>query len=130
MRRGVAIAAAIVTILAGIGIGVGAYRAGEDHGITGHRRAGADREETGQEGSGRAHRWRRVARVLPRVLPVPAVPDRRILPDRGDRARGAPGTRSLGARTRTVERRGPAPAPGGHRLEEPRSMSGCDGNIA
>jgi hypothetical protein len=34
MRRGVVIAAVIVTILAGIGIGVGAYRAGEDAGIT------------------------------------------------------------------------------------------------
>ena len=33
MRRGAVIAAVIVTILAGIGIGVGSYRAGEEHGI-------------------------------------------------------------------------------------------------
>ena len=33
MRRGAVIAAVIVTILAGIGIGVASYRAGEEHGI-------------------------------------------------------------------------------------------------
>jgi hypothetical protein len=34
MRRGIAIVAVLVVILAGIGIGVGAYNAGESNGIT------------------------------------------------------------------------------------------------
>jgi hypothetical protein len=49
MRRGVVIAAVIVTILAGIGIGVGAYRAGEDAGITQGIEQVQTAQETGQE---------------------------------------------------------------------------------
>jgi hypothetical protein len=49
MRRGVVIAAVIVTILAGIGIGVGAYRAGEDAGITQGIEQMQSAKETGQE---------------------------------------------------------------------------------
>jgi hypothetical protein len=50
--------------------------------------------------------------VLSRVLPVPAVPDRRDLPDPGDHAGRTPGTRTLGARPRSVERRGSTPIRG------------------
>ena len=49
MRRGVVIAAVIVTILAGIGIGVGAYRAGEDAGITQDIEQVQTAQEAGQE---------------------------------------------------------------------------------
>ena len=49
MRRGVVIAAVIVTILAGIGIGIGAYRAGEDAGITQGIEQVQTAQETGQE---------------------------------------------------------------------------------
>jgi len=67
MRRGVVIAAVIVTILAGIGIGVGAYRTGEDAGIT----QGIEQEQTAQGdrpgGAGRARRRRRA-----RARPSPA----------------------------------------------------------
>ena len=47
MRRGVVIVAVVATILAGIGIGVGAYRAGEESGIA----KGIEQvaQETGQD---------------------------------------------------------------------------------
>ena len=45
--------------------------------------------------------------------------DRRVVPDRGDRAGGRRGTRSLGTRIRSVERRGPAPVPRGSQRVEP-----------
>ena len=96
MRREVVVAAVIVTILVGIGIGLGP---------TGPARTPASRRA-----SSRCRPRRRPARRCrsctssatgragsPRLLPVPAVPDRRVLPDRGDRAGRAPGTRALGA---------------------------------
>lgn len=49
MRRGVVIVAVIVTILAGIGIGVGAYRAGEDAGVTQGIEQVQAAKETGQD---------------------------------------------------------------------------------
>jgi hypothetical protein len=49
MRRGVVIVAVIVTILAGIGIGVGAYRAGEENGIAQGIEQVQDAQATGQE---------------------------------------------------------------------------------
>jgi len=61
MRRGVVIAAVIVTILAGTGIGVGAYRAGKDAGIT----QGIEQVQTAQ-GTGQEVRVVAVVSDVPR----------------------------------------------------------------
>ena len=102
----------LVVILGGIGIGVGAYNAGERNGIA----QGIEQVQVAQDerpGSpGRPRGGRRAPRLLPGVLPVPAVPDRDVLPDRRDLPRSRPLGPAARARARPVERRGPAPVRG------------------
>ena len=133
MRRGIGIVALLVVILGGIGVGVGAYRSGERHGIA----EGIEQVQVAQE-NGQGVQVVHVVDdgrrgVLPRVLPVPALPVRCVLPDRRDLPRsrslqgrtswprpGARGTRRAGAGSRSgpasgtstsTARRRPAEAP-------------------
>jgi hypothetical protein len=118
MRRGVVIAAVIVTILAGIGIGVGAYRAGEDAGIT----QGIEQVQTAQE-TGQEVQVVHVVGDGPRgffpgffLFPLFLIGGFFLI---GAIVRG--GRREPGpwVRTRFVERRGPPPVPGGRQRVAP-----------
>ena len=77
MRRGIGIVALLVVILAGIGIGVGAYNAGERNGVA----QGIEQVQVAQDNGQDVQVVHVVGDerrgLLPGVLPVPAVPDRR-----------------------------------------------------
>ena len=84
MRRGIGVARLLVVLLGGVGIAVGAYNAGERHGVAQSIEQVQVAQENGQDVQVVHVVDEGPPRLLPRVLPVPAVLHRAVLPDRRD----------------------------------------------